>query len=71
MNVDFKKLNFDDRVKAIKNLLKFTNNDLNFLSYVIANGAESHDVYGWFQIDQSNEGSEYWYNIKVEQQKSK
>lgn len=67
MNVDFKKLNLDDRAKAIKNVLKL--NGSIYLGHLIAN--DMMDVYGWFQIDQSNEGSEYWVNIKVEQQKSK
>ena len=69
MNIDFKKLDYRDRVKAVENLLK--ERDLDFLSYIIANGPDSHDIYGWFQIDQSNEGNDYWLNIKNEQQKSK
>lgn len=67
MNIDFKKLDFIDRAKAIENVLKL--DGLMYLGYLIAN--DKIDVYGWFKIDQSNEGSEYWVNIRNKQEKNK
>ena len=37
---------------------------LTYLAYLIGNGEESHDVYGWFTLDGSIEGDAYWYDVK-------
>ena len=65
MNLDFKKLSLTDQVKAINNVIK-EDPSLTYLAYLIGNGEASHDIYGWFTLDGSIEGSEYWHTIKDE-----
>ena len=73
MNLDFRKLGLEDRRKALLNLLSENNGDyddnVTFLAYLL--GKSDFDVYGWFKIYKSNEGAEYWVNLKNEQLKSK
>ena len=73
MNLDFKKLGLEDRRKALLNLLSENNgnydDNITFLAYLL--GKSDFDVYGWFNVAKSNEGIEYWVNLKNEQLKSK
>jgi hypothetical protein len=64
MNLDFKKLSVSDQVKAVNNVIE--NDSVQYLCYLIGNGEESHDVYGWFVLDDSNEGGKYWYDVREE-----
>ena len=73
MNLDFRKLGLEDRRKALLNLLSENNgnfdDNVTFLAYLL--GKSDFDVWGWFNIAKSNEGAEYWVNLKNEQLKSK
>lgn len=60
MNLDFRKLTLDEATQAINNTLK--QDDAMFLAYVIQK--QDFDVWGWFNIARSSEGSEYWVAIK-------
>ena len=62
INFDFRDLSKSDQVKAIQNTIK--RHDMEFLAYLIANG--EYDICGWFNFDKSNEGAEYWFNLKKE-----
>jgi hypothetical protein len=64
MNLDFKKLSVSDQVKAVNNVIE--NDGVQYLCYLIGNGEASHDVYGWFVLDDSNEGGKYWYDVREE-----
>jgi hypothetical protein len=66
INIDFRKLSRIDQVKALDNVLKVHNVD--YLAYLISN--EKFDIYSWCPLDETNEGFEYWYNIKKEQHES-
>jgi hypothetical protein len=66
MNIDFRKLSRIDQVKAINNTLKVY--DVNHLAYLISN--ENFDIYAWCPLGESNEGFEYWYNVKIKQHES-
>jgi hypothetical protein len=66
MNIDFRKLSRIDQVKAINNTLKVY--DVEYLAYLIS--SEKFDIYSWCPLDETNEGFEYWYNIKKEQHES-
>ena len=65
MNLDFKELSYDAKIKAIQNVIS-DDPTLNYLTYIISNGEKCHDVFGWFSLKLSIEGSEYWMNIKNE-----
>lgn len=62
MNLDFRKLTLTEATQAINNMLN-QDKDLTFLAYVMQN--QSFDVWGWFDIASSNEGSEYWVDLKA------
>ncbi len=64
MNLDFRKLSVSDQVKALDNLYRLENGHNSYLAYLLAN--EQYDVYTWFGLSQSIEGSEYWFNLKNE-----
>jgi hypothetical protein len=66
MNIDFGKLSRIDQVKAINNVLKVY--DVDYLAYLISN--EKFDIYSWCPLDETNEGFEYWYNVKIKQRES-
>lgn len=65
MNLDFRKLSMSDQHLAMANLIRIENGSPNFLAYLFAN--REYDVYGWFSFDKTIEGSEYWINLKYEQ----
>lgn len=60
MNLDFRKLTLTEAAQAINNTLK--QDDATFLAYLIQR--RDFDVWGWFNIDKSSEGLEYWVAIK-------
>lgn len=60
MNLDFRKLTLTEAAQAINNTLK--QDDATFLAYLIQQ--QDFDVWGWFNIDKSSEGLEYWVAIK-------
>jgi hypothetical protein len=64
MNLDFKKLSVSDQVKAVENVIRL--DSVSWLCYLIGNGEKSHDVYGWFTLSDSLEGSQYWYDVTNE-----
>jgi len=64
MNLDFKKLSVNDQVKAVENVIRL--DSVGYLCYLIGNGEKSHDVYGWFSLKDSLEGSDYWYDVANE-----
>jgi len=66
MNIDFRKLSRIDQVKAIINTLEVY--DVDFLAYLISN--ERFDIYSWCPLDETNEGFDYWYNVKNKQHES-
>jgi len=67
MNLDFRKLSQTNKVKAINETIR--QNDVDWLSYIIT--ASSFDVYGWFNLEKSVDGSEYWFKIVDEQKNDK
>lgn len=60
MNLDFRKLTLTEAAQAINNTLN--QGDATFLAYLIQR--RDFDVWGWFKLDKSSEGLEYWVNIK-------
>jgi len=64
MNLDFRKLGYNDQVKALDNLYRIENGHNSYLAHLLAN--EQYDVYTWFGFDSTTEGSEYWFNLKDE-----
>jgi hypothetical protein len=61
MNLDFRMLSHDDKVKALDNLYRVENGDSDYLVYLLTN--EKYDVYSWFSFSKAKEGSEYWINL--------
>jgi hypothetical protein len=64
MNLDFRKLGYNDQVKALDNLYRLENGHNGYFAHLLAK--EQYDVYAWFALSQSIEGSEYWFNLKDE-----
>jgi hypothetical protein len=62
MNLDFRKLSEDDQTKVIVNVIKQSGIEL--LEELLSFKEEGFDVYCWFNLKESNEGPEYWINIK-------
>lgn len=62
INFDFRDLSRSDQVKAIQNVID--KEGVGFLAFLIAVG--EYDIYGWFNLDKSNEGVKYWGNLKKE-----
>ena len=62
ISFDFRDLSRGDQVRAIENTIK--RHDMEYLAYLIANG--EYDIYGWFNMDKSNEGVKYWFNLRKE-----
>ena len=63
MNLDFRKLGYNDQVKALDNLYRVENGSNYYLAYLITN--EKYDVYSWFGFGRSIEGADYWINLKT------
>jgi hypothetical protein len=66
MNLDFRKLEWVDQIKALDNLYRLENGHNSYLAHLIAK--EQYDVFTWFGFSQSNEGTDYWLNLKEEQE---
>ena len=64
MNLDFRKLGFNDQIRALNNLYRIEHKSNGYLAYLIAN--EKYDVYTWFSFSKAVEGAEYWFNLKDE-----
>jgi hypothetical protein len=62
MNLDFRKLSQEDKAKAIQNILDNDSDAINYLAHIISNS--QFDVYSWFLFDKSNEGADYWYELR-------
>jgi hypothetical protein len=62
MNLDFRKLSRADQIKALDNLYREENGCNDYLAHLIAQ--EQYDVYTWFGFSQSNEGTDYWLDLK-------
>lgn len=62
MNLDFRKLGFNDQIRALNNLYRIEHKSNGYLAYLIAN--EKYDVYSWFSFSSTTEGSDYWLNLK-------
>ena len=62
MNLDFRKLSYDDQIKAVENVIKL--DSIEYLAYLISKG--KYDVYSWFSFRKSKEGDDYWFNLKNE-----
>lgn len=63
MNLDFRKLGYNDQVKALNNLYRIEHGSNGYLAYLIANG--KYDVYSWFSFSSTIEGADYWINLKT------
>ena len=62
MSLDFRKLGHYDQQKAVANLIRLENGSPNFLAYLMAN--EDYDLYSWYNLAKTEEGWDYWYNVK-------
>lgn len=62
MNLDFRKLDYNDQVKALDNLYRLENGHNSYLAHLLAK--EQYDVYTWFALTKSTEGLDYWINLK-------
>ena len=60
MNLDFRKLDRANQIKAIEEVIEQDSTD--FLAFLIQEG--SMDIYGWFNFCLSKDGEEYWFNVK-------
>jgi hypothetical protein len=65
MNLDFRELSRENRIKAITEVLR--QDDISRLAYLI--GEQYYDVYGWFNLSDSEDGGEYWYKLVDNQKK--
>lgn len=63
MNLDFRMLSNDDKVKALDNLYRVENGNSAYLVYLLTN--EKYDVYSWFSFSKAKEGADYWINLKT------
>jgi hypothetical protein len=61
MNLDFRKLSRIDQEKAVQNIIKTDPDAVSYLAFIINNS--KFDVYGWFSLIESNEGSKYWMEL--------
>lgn len=62
ISFDFRDLSRSDQAKAIQNTIN--RHDMEYLAYLIAEG--EYDIYGWFNLEKSNEGADYWFNLRKE-----
>ena len=69
MILDFKDLTITEQSQAVENLIKM--NDANFIAYLLRQGEFKSDLYGWFNIENTTEGWEYWYEIQKRINKEK
>ena len=60
MNLDFRKLDRANQIKAIEEVINQDSTD--FLAFLIQDS--SMDIYGWFNFSSSKDGEEYWFNVK-------
>jgi hypothetical protein len=60
MNLDFRKLEHGDQIKAVENVIKL--DSIEYLAFLISKG--KYDVYSWFSFSRSIEGDDYWFNLK-------
>lgn len=63
MILDFRKLGHFDQQKAVANLIRLESDSPNYIAFLLAN--ENYDLYGWFDLNKTTEGWEYWYNLKL------
>jgi hypothetical protein len=59
MNLDFRELSRENRIKAITEVLR--QDDISRLAYLV--GEQYYDVYGWFNFLESVDGLDYWYSL--------
>jgi hypothetical protein len=64
MKLDFRKLSRVDQIKAINNVIE--RDSVDWLASLISRS--TYDVYSWFIFGNSNEGEDYWLNLKKEQE---
>lgn len=62
ISFDFRDLSRDDQAKVIQNTID--RHGMEYLAYLIVAG--DYDIFGWFNLDKSNEGADYWFNLKKE-----
>lgn len=62
MNLDFRKLSFDDQRKAVANLIKLEGQHPNYIAYLLSE--QIYDLYSWYSLADTNEGWDYWNNLK-------
>ena len=62
MYLDFRKLGHFDQQKAVANLIRLEKDSTVYIAYLMAN--ENYDLYSWYNLDNTEEGWEYWYNLK-------
>ena len=60
MNLDFRKLDRRNQIKAIEEVLR--QDDVDYLSHLITK--DNMDVYGWFDFSRSADGIDYWIDIR-------
>lgn len=60
INFDFRSLSRADQAKAIQNTID--RHGVEYLAYLIDTG--DYDIYGWFNLENSNEGVDYWFNLR-------
>jgi hypothetical protein len=60
MNLDFRKLDRRNQVKAINEVIRY--GDIDFMAHLVNN--DSMDVWGWFPINKSVDGMDYWIDLK-------
>ena len=60
MNLDFKKLDRTNQIKAINEVLSQDNAD--YLAHLIQ--TDKMDVYSWFDFSRSKDGIDYWIDLK-------
>ena len=62
MILNFKDLTKSEQNEAIENLI--TMNNSSFIAYLLREGKFKSDLYGWFNLENTTEGWEYWYEIQ-------
>jgi hypothetical protein len=60
MNLDFRKLDRKNQIKAINEVIRY--GDIDFMAHLINN--DSMDVYGWFDFSRSKDGIDYWIDLR-------
>jgi hypothetical protein len=63
MNLDFRKLSRADQIKAINNVIE--RDSVSWLAFLIKD--QCYEVFSWFPLNNTNEGEDYWINLKKEQ----